>query len=121
MSWYILVAPFILAAIAYSIYKLYIFLMKNTDFNKIRKDIENIQKSSKKCTFPGQDIYNNKIYTIDGNPLKSNTKVSCNDCDNYYYRDDKKCVKYEYNNLYSRGNDLSLCMSEIGLYKNCKF
>ena len=121
MSLYIILVPFIFAIIVYSVYKLYTFLIKKTDFVKIRKDVENIQKNSKKCTFPGQDIFNDKIYTNDGNRLNNNTKVMCDECDNYYYRTDKKCIKYEYNNLYSRGNDLSLCMSKIGLPKECNF
>ncbi len=49
-----------------------------------------------KCRFPGSDVFNNKVFEKDGEPLDLNKEVACTSCNQYIYKSGDKCSLYHY-------------------------
>ena len=91
------------------------------------------------CIFLDSDLYNNRLYTDENQPITAdlverNEKdvgrgiklnsgkhytVKCDECKKYIYKDDKRqCTPYTYDGRYTASNSLGICTA-IGYSKPC--
>lgn len=57
------------------------------------------------CQFEGEDLYNNQIYTYDGKKVDKSPVISCNQCNQYIFKDESGCAPL----LFDPPEDSSIC------------
>ena len=92
-----------------------------------------------RCIFLDSDLYNNRLYTDENQPITVNLverneknvgkgiklnsgkhyTVKCDECKKYVYKDEKgQCSPYAYDGRYTASNSLGVCTA-IGYSKPC--
>ena len=83
-------------------------------------------KGSKKvlCEFEGEDLFNNKVYALDGTLITEQPdKMTCDECSNYIYKgsSDDECYDMGYDKEYqSKGTVVGVCSAAF-TKKSCPF
>tara|TARA_R110002072_G_scaffold233964_1_gene391541 strand:+ start:1073 stop:1492 length:420 start_codon:yes stop_codon:yes gene_type:complete len=62
-------------------------------------------KAGFKCRFPGSDVTNNKVFSIEGESLDLNKEVACTSCNQYVFKTNDKCSLYHYDKEYNEKGD----------------
>jgi hypothetical protein len=52
------------------------------------------------CTFEGEDLYNNRVYTLNGVRVSTKTSpIKCGDCSKYLYKNKEGCAPFMFDTL----------------------
>jgi hypothetical protein len=78
------------------------------------------------CSFEGEDVYNQKVFSYNGDLVKPKTQVDCSQCNQYVVKQDTGCLpmgydKAEGNNVCVAGNPTSLGTWGIPPIMKCPF
>ena len=79
---------------------------------------------TRKCMFETQDLKSNKLVDKKGNIITKQPKaLTCNKCGGYYYKEDKKCVPYmfEEDENSADGSAKGVCTISLGTAEPCPF
>lgn len=75
------------------------------------------------CEFEGEDLFNNKVFTLDGKPITEQPeKMTCNECNKYVYKESpSECYNIGYDEEYqSKGSVVGVC-SPAFTKRSCPF
>jgi hypothetical protein len=81
-----------LALIAIIIFLVYWFVFRSEEEEPEKKEVQN------DCSFEGEDVFNKRIYALDGTLVIPDEKIPCSNCSQYVYKTPEGCIPLGHDN-----------------------
>ena len=107
----------LLGGAGYGIYRL---IKGKSSAVQVKKNTQ----TSRKCSIEEEDLRNNKVFDKSGTMFTIDSKpknLTCDKCGGYYYKEDKNCVPYMFDEDENPGDGPGVCTVSLGTAEPCPF
>ena len=91
---------------------------------KGKDSVAQVKPNPRKCLIEEEDLRSNKVFDKSGTMFTIDSKpknLTCGKCGGYYYKEDKKCVPYMFEEDENPGDGPGVCTVSLGVSEPCPF